>query len=143
MPIIESALGVINAYAIASAAENVVAMAIGLEDYTADLGTKRTTEVTESFFARSMVVNAARAAGIQPIDSVFSDVGDMEGLKQNVLRSKAMGFDGMGCIHPRQIRVIHENFAPSPMRSKRQRKSFLLIIGQLNRDLALFPWEPK
>jgi citrate lyase subunit beta/citryl-CoA lyase len=113
MPIIESALGVINAYSIASSAENIVAMAIGLEDYTADLGTKRTREGSESFFARSMVVNAARAAGIQPIDSVFSDVGDMEGLKQNVIQSKAIGFDGMGCIHPRQIKVIHENFAPS------------------------------
>ena len=113
MPIIESALGVINVYALASSAENVVAMAIGLEDYTADLGTRRTKEGTESFLARSMVVNAARAAGIQPIDSVFSDVGDMEGLKQNVLASKALGFDGMGCIHPRQIKVIHENFAPS------------------------------
>ncbi len=113
MPIIESALGVINAYAIACAAENVVAIAIGLEDYTADLGTRRTKEGTESFMARSMVVNAARAAGIQPIDSVFSDVGDMEGLKQNVLMSKALGFDGMGCIHPRQIKVIHENFSPS------------------------------
>ena len=113
MPIIESALGVINSYSIASAAENVVSIAIGLEDYTADLGTKRTTEGNESFFARSMVVNAARAAGIQPIDSVFSDVGDMDGLKQTVLRSKSMGFDGMGCIHPRQIRVIHENFTPS------------------------------
>jgi citrate lyase subunit beta/citryl-CoA lyase len=113
MPIIESALGVINAYAIASAADNVVALAIGLEDYTADIGTRRTKEGTESFLARSMVLNAARAAGIQPIDSVFSDVGDMEGLKQNVLMSKALGFDGMGCIHPRQIRVIHDNFAPS------------------------------
>ncbi len=89
MPIIESALGVINAYAIASAAENVASIAIGLEDYTADLGTKRTNEGTESFFARSMVVNAARAAGVQPIDSVFSDVADMEALKQNVLKSKA------------------------------------------------------
>lgn len=113
MPIIESALGIVNAYAIASAADNVVAMAIGLEDYTADLGTQRTKEGTESFLARSMVVNAARAAGIQPIDSVFSDIGDLEGLKQNVLMSKALGFDGMGCIHPRQIKVIHENFAPS------------------------------
>lgn len=113
MPIIESALGVMNAFAIAGAAENVVSLAIGLEDYTADLGTRRTKEGTESFFARSMVVNAARAAGIQPIDSVFSDVGDMEGLKQNVLMSKALGFDGMGCIHPRQIHVIHDNFAPS------------------------------
>ncbi len=113
MPIIESALGVINAYSIASSSDTIVAMAIGLEDYTADLGTRRTPEGTESFFARSMVVNACRAAGIQPIDSVFSDVADMEGLKQNVLRSKALGFDGMGCIHPRQIRVIHETFAPS------------------------------
>jgi len=112
MPIIESALGVVNAYPIATAAENVVSLAIGLEDYTADLGTKRTTEGTESFFARSQLVVACRAAGIQPIDSVFSDVGDMEGLKQTVLRSKALGFDGMGCIHPRQIKVIHENFAP-------------------------------
>ncbi len=114
MPIIESALGVINAYSISITAENVVSLAIGLEDYTADLGTRRTAEGTESFFARSMVVNAARAAGIQPIDSVFSDVGDMEGLRQNVLRSKSLGFDGMGCIHPRQIVVIHETFAPAP-----------------------------
>lgn len=112
MPIIESALGVLNAFPIAGSAGNVVALAIGLEDYTADLGTRRSAEGTESFFARSMVVNAARAAGIQPIDSVFSDVGDMEGLRQNVLRSKALGFDGMGCIHPRQIAVIHETFAP-------------------------------
>jgi len=114
MPIIESALGVVNAYPIASCATNIVALAIGLEDYTADLGTRRTAEGTESFFARSMVVNAARAAGIQPIDSVFSDVGDMEGLRLNVLRSKGLGFDGMGCIHPRQIAVIHETFAPTP-----------------------------
>ena len=112
MPIIESALGVIKAYEIATAADNVVALAIGLEDYTADLGVRRTAEGTESFYARSQVVNACKATGIQAIDSVFSDVGDMEGLKQNVLRSKALGFDGMGCIHPRQIGVIHEYFAP-------------------------------
>ena len=122
MPIIESALGVINAYPIASCSGNIVALAIGLEDYTADLGTKRTPEGTESFFARSMIVNAARAAGIQPIDSVFSDVGDMEGLRQNVLRSKAHGFDGMGCIHPRQIVVIHETFAPAPDEIEKARK---------------------
>ena len=112
MPIIESTLGVVNVYEIAQCAENIVALAIGLEDYTADLGTKRTNEGSESFFARSKVVVAARAAGIQPIDSVFSDIGDLDALKHNVLKSKAMGFDGMGCIHPRQIKVIHDNFAP-------------------------------
>jgi citrate lyase subunit beta/citryl-CoA lyase len=122
MPIIESALGVMKAFEIASAADNVASIAIGLEDYTADLGTKRTNEGTESFFARSMVVNAARAAGIQPIDSVFSDVSDMEALKQNVLKSKALGFDGMGCIHPRQIEVIHRYFAPDEAEIEKAKK---------------------
>lgn len=113
MPIIESALGVVRAFEIASSASNIVAMAIGLEDYTADLGTGRTNEGTESFYARSVVVNACRAAGIQPIDSVFSDIADMDALALNVQKSKALGFDGMGCIHPRQIPVIHKNFAPT------------------------------
>ena len=115
MPIIESALGVIKSFEIASAADNVVALAIGLEDYTADLGVRRTVEGTESNFARNQLVTSCKAAHIQAIDSVFSDVADMEGLKQNVKISKSIGFDGMGCIHPRQIRVIHENFAPEPV----------------------------
>jgi citrate lyase subunit beta/citryl-CoA lyase len=121
MPIIESALGVLKALEIAQS-ENVVAMAIGLEDYTADLGTRRTQEATESFFARSMVVNACKAAGIQAIDSVFSDIADMEALKETVIRSKALGFDGMGCIHPRQIKVIHENFAPDAVEIEKAKK---------------------
>jgi citrate lyase subunit beta/citryl-CoA lyase len=112
MPIIESAKGVANAVQIAAASKTVVALAIGLEDFTADLGVRRTQEGGESSYARSALVIAAKAAGIQAIDSVFSDVEDMEGLRDNVQRSRAMGFDGMGCIHPRQIPVIHENFAP-------------------------------
>jgi citrate lyase subunit beta/citryl-CoA lyase len=122
MPIIESALGVMHAFEIAKAAKNVVGIAIGLEDYTADLGVNRTREGTESLFARSMVVNACKAAGIQPIDSVFSDVGNMEALKENVLQSKALGFEGMGCIHPRQISVIHENFAPNEQEIDKAKK---------------------
>ncbi len=113
MPILESALGIIKAYDIAVAAKNIVALTIGLEDYTADIGTQRTSEGKESQWARSMVVNAARAAGIQPIDTVFSDVVDMEGLKQSVLEARSLGFDGKGCIHPRQIQIIHEAFAPT------------------------------
>ncbi|MEA3316895.1 MAG: aldolase/citrate lyase family protein, partial [Bacteroidota bacterium] len=112
MPIIESAMGVEKAFEIATASKNVVALAIGLEDYTADLGTRRTNEATESFYARTRIVNACKAARIQAIDSVFSDVGDMEALKENVKTSKSLGFEGMGCIHPRQINVIHESFAP-------------------------------
>jgi len=112
MPILESAKGILNALEIATA-ENVVALAIGLEDYTADLGVQRTDGGAESFFARTQLVNVATTAGIQAIDSVFSDVSDMELLKQTVQESKSLGFDGMGCIHPRQIKVIHENYAPN------------------------------
>ncbi|MCD6346459.1 MAG: HpcH/HpaI aldolase/citrate lyase family protein [Bacteroidales bacterium] len=122
MPIIESALGVVRAFEIASAAQNVVALAIGLEDYTADLGCKRTKEGAESLYARSTVVNACKAAGIQAIDSVFSDVGDSQGLAQTAQRSKAMGYDGMGCIHPRQIKIIHENFSPEEAEITRAQK---------------------
>ena len=113
MPIIESALGVEKAYEIANASNNVVSLAIGLEDYTADLGTQRTKEGKESEWARYRLVNAAKAARIQPIDSVFSDVDDAEGLRGNVLASKNMGFEGMGCIHPRQIPVIQSCFKPT------------------------------
>lgn len=133
MPIIESTMGVLKSLEIATSAPNIVAMAIGLEDYTADLGTKRTNEASESFFARSMMVNACRAAGIQPIDSVFSDVADMEALKQNVLKSKALGFDGMGCIHPRQIKVIQEYFGPDEAEIEKAKKivnAFILATEQ-------------
>lgn len=136
MPIIESALGVLKALEIAQS-ENVVAVAIGLEDYTADLGTRRTQEGIESFFARSMVVNACKAAGIQAIDSVFSDVGDMEALKETVIRSKALGFDGMGCIHPRQIRVIHENYAPDTAEIEKAKKIVNAFIEATAKGLGV------
>jgi citrate lyase subunit beta/citryl-CoA lyase len=113
MPIIESAKGVIKSYEIASASKINCALAIGLEDYTADIGTQRTDEGKESFYARSMVVNAARAAGIQPIDTVYSDISNMEGLRESVIEAKSLGFEGKGCIHPRQVKVVHDAFAPS------------------------------
>lgn len=113
MPIVESALGVLNAYEIASASPHVAALAIGLEDYTADIGADRTSEGSESMYARSVIVNAAHAAGVQPIDSVFSGFDDLETLRQVATSSKKLGFVGMGCIHPAQIPVIHDSFNPS------------------------------
>jgi citrate lyase subunit beta/citryl-CoA lyase len=125
MPIIESAMGGIEAYKIASASPNNVALALGLEDYTADIGTQRTLEGKESFWLRSVIVNAGRAAGLQPIDTVFSDVADMEGLKASVMEAKALGFDGKGCIHPRQIPVIHQAFAPEAKEIEKAQKIVL------------------
>jgi citrate lyase subunit beta/citryl-CoA lyase len=113
MPILESALGIENAFAIATASDRVCALTIGLEDYTADLGIVRTRTGEETQFARFRVVNAAKAAGLQGIDSVFSDVADMDGLQKWGQQSRSMGFEGMGCIHPSQIPVIHQAYSPS------------------------------
>ena len=125
MPILESAKGILNSLEIAKASKNNVAIAIGLEDYTADIGVERTNQGRESLFARSQVVNAARSAGIQAIDTVFSDVGDDVGLRLSVQEAKELGFDGKGCIHPRQIKPIHEEFAPSKTEIEKAKKIVL------------------
>jgi citrate lyase subunit beta / citryl-CoA lyase len=125
MPVIESARGVERSYEIATSSKNIVAMAIGLEDYTADLGVSRTLAGSESFYARTRLIVAAKAAGIQPIDSVFSDVADMEALRINVIASKALGFEGMGCIHPRQIAVIKSGFCPDSDEIEKSKKIVL------------------
>lgn len=137
MPIIESALGVVKAFEIASASDRVAALAIGLEDYTADLGVARTRDGVESFYARVQLVNAAKAAGIQAIDSVFSDVADMDGLKDVVLESKSLGFNGMGCIHPRQIRVIHKAYAPTELEINKAKKIVLAFDDATSRGLGV------
>ena len=113
MPILESALGIENAFAIAAGSPNLAAVTIGLEDYTADLGVVKTSEGTESLYARTRMVNAARAAGVQAIDSVYGDVADMDGLRLWGQKSRALGFEGMGCVHPLQIAVVHQAFAPT------------------------------
>jgi citrate lyase subunit beta/citryl-CoA lyase len=137
MPILESALGIENAFEVATASENVAALTIGLEDYTADLGVVKTTEGRETQYARSRVVNAARAAGVQAIDSVFSDVADMEALRQWAEASRALGFEGMGCIHPGQIRVVHEAFQPTAVEIEKARKVVAAFEDAQSRGLAV------
>jgi len=122
MPILESALGIEKAYEVASASGEIAALTIGLEDYTADLGAVKTATGAESLFARQCVVNAAHAAGVQAIDSVFGDVADLDSLRAWALNSRAMGFEGMGCVHPVQIAVIHRAFAPTPAEIEKAQK---------------------
>jgi len=112
IPIIESALGIENAFQIASASPDIVAVTIGLEDYTSDIGVNRTKSGDESLYARLRIINACKAAGVQALDSVFSDVADEKGLIDSATRSKSLGFEGMGCIHPRQIRPVRGCFMP-------------------------------
>ena len=115
---IESPKGLRNAYDISVASPRMIAIAIGGEDFAAELKTEKTrgNEITggrELFVARGLLVLAAKEAGIQAIDSVFSDLNDTDGLRRDTLLAKEMGFDGKSCVNPRQIAAIHAVFTPN------------------------------
>lgn len=113
MAAIESAEGVLNALAIARSSKRLIGIALGAEDYVTDLKTTRSAEGTELFFGRSMILHAARAAGIAAIDCVYSNVNDEEGLIEQTKLIHTMGFDGKSVINPRQIDPIHRIFTPT------------------------------
>lgn len=137
MPIIESARGILKALEIAESSPNIVALTIGLEDYTADIGTERSEDGRESFFARCTIVTAARAAGVQAIDTVYGDVANTEGLTASVLEAKSLGFDGKGCIHPRQIQPIHDGFTPTDREIEKAKKVVHAFDDALARGLGV------
>ena len=110
---IESYLGMINAYEIATADPRIVALALGAEDFTASMKSTRTKAGLEIFYARNAILTACRHAGIEAIDAVFSDINDIEGLKEDTQLTKNLGFDGKTCVHPRQIDVVNSFFTPS------------------------------
>ena len=113
MPLIETALGVENAFAIASAADRVRALFLGAEDLTADLQCKRTKEGREIEYARTRLVVAARAAGVDVYDTPFTDVNDDEGIVRDAQLAKALGFTGKASISPRHVEVINQTFSPT------------------------------
>ena len=113
MAAIESTLGVVNAYAIATASKRMMGIALGAEDYSANLKTQRTPGGEELRLARETIVVAARAAGIDALDTVYSNLNDMETFRKEVEFIKTLGFDGKSIINPRQIEVVNEVFAPS------------------------------
>lgn len=110
---IESYMGVLNAGEIAKADQRVVALALAAEDLTASLKAQRTKKGLEVFYARSAVLLACRAAGVDALDIVFSDINDEEGLREDTALAKNLGFDGKTVVHPRQIDVVNSYFTPS------------------------------
>lgn len=113
MAAIESPLGVLNAYDICSASDRMMGVALSAGDFTRTMQATRTKTGEELFMARSMLVIAARAAGIMAFDTVFTDVEDNESLRNETQLIKNMGFDGKSIISPRQIEVIHDVFTPT------------------------------
>ncbi len=120
MPIVETGRGVLNVLEIASASDRVVILAFGAEDYTRDVGARRTQEAL--LYPRSRIVAACAAAGIQASDTVYADVDDEQGLIKETEHIRDLGFVGKGTINPRQIRTIHEVFHPTDEQVKHARE---------------------
>ncbi|HFD4808301.1 TPA: citrate (pro-3S)-lyase subunit beta [Streptococcus pyogenes] len=113
MAAIESAEGVLNARDISKASKRLIGIALGAEDYVTNMKTHRYPDGQELFFARSMILHAARAAGIAAIDTVYSDVNNTEGFQNEVRMIKQLGFDGKSVINPRQIPLVNEIYTPT------------------------------
>jgi len=132
MAAIESAEGVLNAPAIAKASKRLIGIALGAEDYVTDLKTNRSPEGIELLFARSMILQAARSAGISALDTVFSDVNNEEGLIAEAKHIKQLGFDGKSIINPRQIQPIIDVFTPT-LKEIQKAKAVMEAIAEANR----------
>lgn len=113
MPLIETALGIENAFRIASASDRVKAIFLGAEDLSADLRCKRTKEGAEILYARGRMVMAARAANIDVYDTPFTDVEDDAGMLADAKFAKSLGFTGKAAINPRHVDTINAVFSPT------------------------------
>ena len=114
MAAIESARGVMKALDICEASERLFGIALSGGDYTKDLQTHITGTGIELMGARQNMIIAARAAGVQCFDTVYTNLDDMEGFRRDVETIHLMGFDGKSIINPRQITIVHEIFTPTP-----------------------------
>lgn len=113
IPLIETAGAIVNIKEICTACTRVVAVAFGCEDYVTDLGGKHDPEGQSIFYARNAIINAARAAGVLPIDTVHIKVHDLEDLEKNLILSKNLGFEGMLVLNPKELPLVNRYFSPS------------------------------
>jgi citrate lyase subunit beta/citryl-CoA lyase len=113
MALLETAAGVLHAEEIVGADRRLARLAFGAYDYARDLNLQLSASGDELLVARTMVTLAARVARIQPVDTVFADLGDHDGLLAEARRARALGFTGKMCIHPSQLEAVHAVFSPS------------------------------
>jgi len=131
MAAIETPLGIINAYQVATASNRLIGIAIGAEDFVTSMKTNRSKVGVELLSARSQLVIAARAAGIAALDTVFSDVEDDETFRREVNLIKQLGFDGKSVINPRQIDLVHHIYKPTDAEIN-YAKQIMLAIEEAN-----------
>ena len=114
IPWIETAAAVLHAYDIAQASDRVVAITFGAEDYTRDVGIRRTTSGEEVQFPRSLVALAAHATGVTPLDTPYVNFRDPQGLESDIAEAARLGYKGKFAIHPAQLEPIRRLFGPQP-----------------------------
>lgn len=113
IPLIETAGSIVNIKDICTASPRVCAVTFGCEDYVTDLRGKHDPDGNSIFFARNEIVNAARATGVIPIDTVHIKVHDLEDLEKNLKVAKNLGFEGMLILNPKELPLCHQYFSPS------------------------------
>jgi len=110
--LIETTGAIMNISTIAFSSKRLVALAFGCEDYVTDLGGFHDAEGLSIYTPRALIVNAARFAGIIPIDTVHIKVHDLEDLENNLILAKKLGFEGMLVLHPKELPLVHKYFSP-------------------------------
>lgn len=143
MAALESPKGILNAYEIAAASERMFGIAISGGDLRKSMQTSPQPDGIDMLYARGHVVMAARAAGVQCFDTVFTDLNDEEGFEREVRMNKAMGFDGKSLINPRQIRYVHETYAPTEKEVLYAEKVVRTIRENTAKGLGVFTVDGK
>ncbi|MCB0155443.1 MAG: CoA ester lyase [Anaerolineae bacterium] len=143
LAMIETARGVMNLREIAQATPRLQALIFGAEDFAASLGAVRTPENWEVFYARSAVVTAAAAYGLEAIDMVFADLTDLERLEREAVIARQMGYAGKSAIHPRQVEILNRIFAPSPEEIEAAQRLVTAFAAQQAAGAGAFDFEGK
>ncbi len=143
MAALESPKGIMNAYEICTASDRLFGVAISGGDFRRCMQTKPTADGVDMLFARGQMLLAARAAGVQCFDTVFTDLDDNEGFLNEVRQNKAMGFDGKSLINPKQIRFVHETFAPTEKEIVQAEKIVRAIRENAEKGLGVFTVDGK
>jgi len=144
MPLIENALGLWNALEIMKSSERVNIVAFGSGDFTLDIGSEWTKEGTEIAYARARLVLASRVAAIeQPIDAIFADIRDQEGLKADARLGRKIGFQGKLLIHPSQVQLVNEIYSPTTREIENAEKVVAAFNDAENRGVAAIQVDGK
>ena len=143
MAALESPKGILNAYEICTASERMFGVAISGGDFRKTMQTTSQPDGIDMLYARGHMILAARAAGIQCFDTVFTDLNDDEGFRREVLQNKAMGFDGKSLINPRQIRFVHEVYTPTEKEVVYAEKVVRSIRENTEKGLGVFTVDGK